>query len=81
MDAFLKRSMTPRRSGKTYELGGPEVLTYKEMVGVLMGVTGTHRPMLPMPSGLLQPAAFIFDKLLPKPPGHTGATEDAQTRQ
>jgi len=44
------------------------VLSYKAMVGILMDVTGRHRPMLPVPAGLLKPAAFAFDKFLAKPP-------------
>ncbi len=43
-------------------------MSYKEMIGVLMAVTGRRRPMLSLPAILLKPAAFTFDKLLPKPP-------------
>jgi uncharacterized protein YbjT (DUF2867 family) len=68
VDAFIAALDDPATIGKTYELGGPEIMSYKEMVGVLMDVTGNHRPMLPLPAALLKPAAFAFDKLLPKPP-------------
>jgi len=67
-DSFIAALDDPATIGKTYELGGPEIMSYKEMVGVLMDVTGKHRPLLPIPSVLLKPAAFAFDKLLPKPP-------------
>jgi hypothetical protein len=33
-----------------------------------MDVIGKHRPLLSLPAALLKPAAFAFDKLLPKPP-------------
>jgi len=68
VDAFLKALADPETIGKTYELGGPEIMSYKEMVAILMAVTGRHRPMLSLPAALLKPAAFAFDKLLPKPP-------------
>ncbi|MGI8856653.1 MAG: SDR family oxidoreductase [Thermomicrobiales bacterium] len=68
IDAFIAALDNPATIGQTYELGGPDVLSYKEMVGVLMDVTGHHRPLLPLPAGLLKPAAFAFDKFLPKPP-------------
>jgi uncharacterized protein YbjT (DUF2867 family) len=68
VDAFIAALDDAATVGKTYELGGPEIMSYKEMVGVVMDVTGTHRPTLPLPAALLKPAAFAFDKLLPKPP-------------
>jgi NADH dehydrogenase len=68
VDAFIAALDDPTTIGKTYELGGPEVMSYREMVEVLMDVTGKHRPMLSLPAAFLKPAAFVFDKLLPKPP-------------
>ena len=68
VDAFIAALDNPATIGKTYELGGPEIMSYKEMVTVLMDVVGTHRPMLPIPATLLKPAAWAFDKVLPKPP-------------
>jgi uncharacterized protein YbjT (DUF2867 family) len=67
-DAFIAALDDPATIGQTYEIGGPDVLSYKEMVNILMDVTGRHRPLLPVPAALLKPAAFVFDKLLPKPP-------------
>lgn len=68
VDSFIRALDDPVTIGKTYELGGPEIMPYKEMVTVLMDVTGRRRPMLSLPAALLKPAAFAFDKLLPKPP-------------
>jgi uncharacterized protein YbjT (DUF2867 family) len=67
-DAFIAALDDAATIGQTYELGGPDVMSYKEMVGILMDVTGKHRPMLPLPASLLKPAAFVFDKFLPRPP-------------
>lgn len=68
VDAFIAALDDLSTVGKTYELGGPDVFTYKEMVGVLMDVTRRHRPKVPVPAVLLKPIAIAFDKFLPKPP-------------
>lgn len=68
VDSYVIALDDPATINTTYELGGPEIMSYKEMVSVLMDVTGNHRPMLPLPAALLKPAAIVFDKLLPKPP-------------
>jgi uncharacterized protein YbjT (DUF2867 family) len=67
-ESFIRALDDPGAVGMTYELGGPDILSYREMLAILMEVTGRHRPMLPMPAVLLRPAAFLFDKVLPKPP-------------
>jgi uncharacterized protein YbjT (DUF2867 family) len=68
VDAFIKALDDPATVGQTYELGGPEIMTYKEMVRILMDATGRHRPAFSLPAGLLKPAAFLMDKALPRPP-------------
>jgi uncharacterized protein YbjT (DUF2867 family) len=68
VDAFIRALDDPSTIRQTYELGGPQTMTYKEMIGVLMDVTGRHRPAISMPAVLLKPAAFMMDKTLRKPP-------------
>jgi len=68
VDAYVDALDNPRTVGQTYELGGPQVMSYKEMVGIMMNATGTHRPTLSLPIPLIQPFAFLFDKALAKPP-------------
>lgn len=68
VDAFIHALDDPATIGHTYELGGPEIMSYKEMVGVLMDTTHRHRPLLPLPISLIMPAAVVMDKVLPKPP-------------
>ncbi len=67
-DSFIRALDDVKTIGQTYELGGPDILPYKQMVEVLMDVTGKHRPFLSLPIALIQPAAFVMDKILPKPP-------------
>lgn len=53
--------------GKTYELGGPEVLTFKEIFQRLFAQTGRKRILVSLPEGLARFKAAFFS-VLPKPP-------------
>jgi NADH dehydrogenase len=50
------------------EIGGPDWLTLDQIVDVIKGVMGTHRPNVHIPVMALMPPAVIFEKLLPNPP-------------
>jgi NADH dehydrogenase len=50
----------------TYELGGPEVKTFKELMQFVLRVTGRNRLLVPLPFALARFQA-IFLQLLPKP--------------
>jgi NADH dehydrogenase len=48
------------KAGATYELGGPEVLTMREIMKIILEITDRERPLLPMPFGLAKfEAAFL----------------------
>jgi uncharacterized protein YbjT (DUF2867 family) len=50
------------------EVGGPAWLSLEEILDVIKHEMGTRRPNVHVPIPLILPAAFLFDKLLPKPP-------------
>lgn len=53
----------PRTYGRVFEIGGPDVLTYREMVRTYLEVTGRWRPTVPLPYGppeLSAPVASIL---------------------
>ncbi|MGB6837369.1 MAG: complex I NDUFA9 subunit family protein [Dehalococcoidia bacterium] len=52
---------------RTFELGGPEVLTMDEVVGTALQVMGKRRPLIHMPVGLLK-AFGLVSRFLPRPP-------------
>jgi uncharacterized protein YbjT (DUF2867 family) len=52
----------------TYEIGGPEHISYREMVETLSKALGQHRPTLPVPMGIMKFGALFFEKVLPSPP-------------
>lgn len=47
--AAARTLATPAAEGATYELGGPEVLTYREVVERVVAWTGRRRLLLPFP--------------------------------
>ena len=57
----------PEAANRTFELGGPDVVTWNEFWQRLKGVLGARRPTLHIPFALMRPQAALFE-LLPKPP-------------
>ncbi len=53
---------------KTYDIGGPEQLTYDEMIAIIMRVLGKRRPTIHVPIALMKPAAAVMAAILPQPP-------------
>jgi NADH dehydrogenase len=55
-----------RQDGRTYELGGPAVYSFKELLQLILRETGRRRLLVPLPFGLaMLKAAFL--QVLPKP--------------
>ena len=52
--------------GTVYELGGPEVRTFKELMEFVLATTERRRLLIPLPFGLARAMGSIF-QLLPKP--------------
>lgn len=55
-----------RQDGRTYELGGPAVYTFKEVLQLILRETGRRRMLVPLPFGLAMIKAG-FLQILPKP--------------
>jgi uncharacterized protein YbjT (DUF2867 family) len=55
------------KPGRVYELGGPDVLTFKELMEFTLTTIGRRRLLLPIPFAVMKlQAAFL--QFLPKPP-------------
>jgi uncharacterized protein YbjT (DUF2867 family) len=54
-------------AGRTYELGGPRVYTFRELLRYLLEITGRRRPLVSLPFGLATLQATVLE-LLPVPP-------------
>ena len=59
---------TPENFSSTYDIGGPEHLTYSEIVETLSGAAGRNKLTFKVPMGLMKLGASIFEKILSAPP-------------
>ncbi len=62
----VERSLVePDRAGSVLELGGPEHVTYRQIVDRVMSATGMRRLKLGLPIPLLSALTAVTDRLLP----------------
>ncbi|MGJ4930963.1 complex I NDUFA9 subunit family protein [Bradyrhizobium sp. HKCCYLS2038] len=48
------------QAGATYELGGPEVLSFREILKIILDITDRNRALLPLPFGLAKLQATLL---------------------
>ena len=66
-DAVMAAITHPEAAGQTYELGGPDIRTFRELMEFVMAQTGRHRRLVEIPPGLAQFQARIMEHLPGKP--------------
>lgn len=66
-DALVASLDRPEARGRIYELGGPRVMTMREVLRYVLEVTRRRRPMIDVPPGLLGFQARLLERL-PNPP-------------
>ena len=66
-DAAMAALARPEAAGNTYELGGPRVWSFRELLTFILKETGRRRPLVDMPMGLVRLQARLGE-LLPNPP-------------
>lgn len=65
-EAAVKALTLEAAAGKTFELGGPKVYSFAELMQLTLDTIHKRRALLPVPGALLKPLAFIFE-ILPLP--------------
>ena len=65
--AFAAIVADPATAGKTYELGGPQVYTFRELMEILLEQMGSRRLLVPLPFIAAEAQAYVLE-WLPKPP-------------
>jgi uncharacterized protein YbjT (DUF2867 family) len=65
-DAIMKALENPAAQGKTYELGGPRVYSFKEIMELVLAETRRKRFLVPVPWSVAEFQGKILGKL-PKP--------------
>jgi NADH dehydrogenase len=73
-DALLRLVGDPTTAGKTHELGGPRVYSFRALLELMLREIGRRRLLLPLPFGLASLQAFFLElpsnliPALPSPP-------------
>jgi uncharacterized protein YbjT (DUF2867 family) len=68
VEVFVKILGNPSYFGRTLLLGGPEQLTFDEVVEQLKDALGSRKPTMHVPICLVRPAATVMEKILSHPP-------------
>jgi len=66
-DAVLAAAEREDAQGRTYELGGPQVLSFRELLRFVLTATGQRKPLVDVPVGLARLQAALSE-FLPSPP-------------
>jgi uncharacterized protein YbjT (DUF2867 family) len=66
-EAIAKAVDGDLRPGATYELGGPDVRTFNELMQFVLATTQRRRVLIPVPFALMKLQALVL-QFLPKPP-------------
>jgi uncharacterized protein YbjT (DUF2867 family) len=66
-DHFAAAIEKPEAANRTFELGGPDAVTWNEFWSRLKRAQGSRRPSIHLPFGLMRAQAVVLEQL-PKPP-------------
>jgi len=62
-DAVMAALAHPDAAGGTFELGGPQAFTFRELLAWIVAATGRHRRLVEVPAGLVQVQARVLERL------------------
>jgi len=65
---ILKAWHNPAMAGQIYELGGPEHLSYRQMLNALLQVRGIKRFMVPVPMTVMRLVVPLMSRIFKDPP-------------
>jgi len=66
-DAAMEVLNRPEAAGRIYELGGPRIFTFRELLQYVLKETGRDRPLIAIPPALARLQAMIAERLPGKP--------------
>jgi uncharacterized protein YbjT (DUF2867 family) len=61
--ACVTLALSGRGHNRTYEIGGPELMTFDEMMRVIMDASRHRRPLFHIPEGAMRAAGAVLEKL------------------
>jgi len=62
-EALLLAAEGRVKTGRVYELGGPDIETHRQLLGRILREAGRERPMVPVPAGLAKFGATLLSVL------------------
>lgn len=65
--AALAAAASPDHAGKIFELGGPQILSLKQLLELVLATIGRRRLLIPLPLSVARLQAFLM-QALPNPP-------------
>src|SRR5271166_4003373 len=65
--ACVTLAVSGRGRNGTYDIGGPDLMTFDEMMRIIMDASGHRRPLFHIPEGVMRGVGGLLEKL-PKPP-------------
>jgi uncharacterized protein YbjT (DUF2867 family) len=68
VQAVEKTLTSPELWNQTWEIGGPNQLSFEEMIDTVAEVLGIRKPKLHIPIPVMRPAALMLQFLTPNPP-------------
>lgn len=71
VEAFVRCIDDRTTIGQEYELGGPEILTYEQIVDRVLKALHTNRIKVKVPVPVLRPVVMLMQAVLPNPPATT----------
>lgn len=79
-EAFVQSLHNPNAYGKRYELCGPRVYTFNDLIGLILRIKEISRPKVHLPIWALKGPAALAERIFPAP-AHPRSTDDASGRQ
>jgi uncharacterized protein YbjT (DUF2867 family) len=61
--ACVMLAVSGRGRNETYDVGGPELMTFDEMMRIIMDASGHRRPLFHIPGGAMRAVGGILEKL------------------
>lgn len=77
-DAVIAAAADESAIGKTYELGGPDIFTFRQLFEKIKTVTGRKPMLITLPWGVAKMQGYILS-ILPKPPLTADQVESLKT--
>lgn len=69
--AFRRALEAPHAAGKTYDLAGPERMTFEALIDRIMLAMGRRKGKVHVPLAVMRPMAWMLQRVTPNPPATT----------